>query len=83
MNSSTFRTMKLISSLALVVAIGAFLLSLASTHYALALYTVAFSASLVLVLATDYSSRARRWEPRSLRLAPATTAKTQRLQLAA
>jgi hypothetical protein len=73
--------MKLVSSLASVVAIVSFGLSLFFAQYAVGFYAVAFSASLVLILATDYSPRSRGWEPRSLKLASHRSA--QRLQLAA
>ena len=79
--SSILHTMKLVSSLSSVVAIVSFGLSFFFAPYAVGFYALAFSASLVLILATDYSLRARGWEPRSLKLAGNRSA--QRLQLAA
>lgn len=73
--------MKLFASISASVALGGFALSLLSTPFAVALYGLAFTACLALILATDYAPRAHRWEPRSLKIANAT--KPNALQLAA
>lgn len=82
MKPSILRTMKRIASVSSIIAIGSLALSLASLPYAGVLYVLAFSASLVAMLATDYAPRSPRWEPRSLKV-DASLRKAQSLQLAA
>ncbi len=76
--------MKLISSLSAVTAIVAFALTFAFDQHAVAFYSIAFAASLVLIAAGDYAPRARRWEPRGLAVgAIASARRAQSLRLAA
>lgn len=73
--------MKTLVTLPASVAVGSFVLALAVSPYAIAIYAVAFSAAFVALLANDYAPRSRRWEPRSLK--PTTPGDDHHLQLAA
>lgn len=79
--------MKIISFFCRLTAIAtsAFLLAFIYERYALALYAVAASSFILLIVARDYAPKPRRWEPRLMTAQPnrPQPSPEQRLRLAA